>query len=139
MRPIVKGSEPPSLATHRAKPNADYDNYAEKDDLRASLVREQAGLCCYCMQRIHPDEVRMKIEHWLCQKHHGAQDLDYENLLGACLAAKVDHDRFQHCDTRKQWTSLQPNPAVNPPPVDRDIRYLADGRSAAKTMHLITS
>src|SRR5437016_11099382 len=109
MRPIVKGAEPMSLATHRAKPNADYDNYSKKGDLRESLVRDQGGLCCYCMQRIHPDETRMKVEHWLCQKDHGAQALDYGNLLGACLGGEGRPRRFQHCDTRREWSSLQRN------------------------------
>lgn len=52
MRNIRKGSEPASLTRHRCNTNSDYDNYPEKDELRESLVKEQRGICCYCMQRI---------------------------------------------------------------------------------------
>jgi uncharacterized protein (TIGR02646 family) len=127
MRPITKGPEPESLTEHRAKPHADYDNYAEKNDLRVSLVGEQGALCCYCMQRIYAHIDRMKIEHWLCQEDHEERSLDYGNLLGACLGGEGKPYRFQHCDTRKGMRSLCRNPAAMPPAVDRDIRYLANG------------
>ena len=52
MRDISKGDEPLSLTEHRCQPHADYDNYSDKDALRASLVSEQRGLCCYCLARI---------------------------------------------------------------------------------------
>jgi hypothetical protein len=55
MRNIHKNPEPTSLTQHRCNTNTDYDNYAEKDDLRESLVNEQRGICCYCMQRIQPE------------------------------------------------------------------------------------
>ena len=127
MRPIAKGKEPPSLIEHRAKPHADYDNYEEKDDLRACLVGEQGAICCYCMQRIHPDSARMKIEHWLCQEHHADRDLEYGNLLAACRGGQGNPPRLQHCDTLKGSQSLSRNPAATSPRVDRDLRYLADG------------
>jgi len=41
MRNIQKKTEPTSLTQHRCNTNSDYDNYAGKDDLRASLVSEQ--------------------------------------------------------------------------------------------------
>lgn len=127
MRPIRKGSEPPSLKKHRAIPHSDYDNYPEKDELRASLVTEQGAICCYCMQRIVGKSTEMKIEHWACQDHHADQDLDYGNLLGACLGGEGKPGRYQHCDTYKGNKALGRHPAVNPPRVDRDMHYLADG------------
>lgn len=48
---------------YRLKNFADYDNYPEKDELRTCLLTEQGHICCYCMQRISSD--KMKIEH--CQ------------------------------------------------------------------------
>ncbi len=53
MRTILKGREPASLTEHRATPGADYDGYRDKDTLRAHLVAEQRGLCCYCLSRIY--------------------------------------------------------------------------------------
>jgi hypothetical protein len=41
MRTITKVPEPHSLAQHRARAHADYDNYEDKDNLRAQLVNEQ--------------------------------------------------------------------------------------------------
>ena len=127
MKAIVKNAEPESLTEHRCGQFADYDNYAEKDDLRASLVAEQGGLCCYCMQRIEADESRMKIEHWLCQEDNPAHQLDYWNLLGACQGGMGKPRKLQHCDTFKGKLRLSRNPADLQPPVDRDLRYLADG------------
>jgi hypothetical protein len=63
MRNIQKGSEPKSLTEHRCNTHSDYDNYADKEDLRVSLVKEQRGICCYCMQRIRSNSDDMKIEH----------------------------------------------------------------------------
>ena len=85
MRTIAKGPEPVSLTAHRKTPHCDYDNYAAKDDLRHALVTEQRGLCSYCMGRIRNGPTTMKIEHWLCQAHHAGEQLNYRNLLGACL------------------------------------------------------
>jgi hypothetical protein len=61
MRNIQKTPEPTSLTQHRCNTNTDYDNYAEKNELRESLVNEQRGICCYCMQRIQPDSDKMQI------------------------------------------------------------------------------
>lgn len=127
MRPIKKRTEPDSLTQHRSKSHSNYDNYAAKDDLRESLVAEQGAICCYCMQRIHAERTRMKIEHWACQEDHSDQDLNYDNLLGACPGGEGKPGHLQHCDTSKGKKPLRRNPAVNSPLVDRDVRYLPDG------------
>ena len=127
MRPIEKRIEPRSLTEHRCQPFADYDNYRQKDDLRASLVEEQGGLCCYCMQRIAAHESRMKIEHWLCQEDNEEHQLNYQNLLGACLGSKGKPRKLQHCDSYKGKLPLSRNPANAQHHVDRDLHYLADG------------
>src|ERR1035438_2568954 len=44
MRRIQKGREPASLTEHRAATGTDYENYRDKDTLRAHLVKEQRGL-----------------------------------------------------------------------------------------------
>ena len=85
MRTITKGDEPASLVKHRATAHADYENYPDKDTLRSHLVREQRGLCCYCLSRIRPTADTMKIEHWHSQDEFSSEQLDYSNLLGACL------------------------------------------------------
>src|SRR5438552_2616590 len=107
MRAISKGDEPRSLIEHRCTPHADYDNYTGKNDLRQSLTTEQGKLCCYCMQRIEPDESRMKIEHWRSQTGYPSEQLNYGNLLGACLGNEGKPRRLQHCDTFKADAELR--------------------------------
>ena len=85
MRTITKGEEPRSLVEHRANDHSGYANYADKDGLRAALVRDQRGLCCYCMTRVAATGAGMKIEHWRCQSRNDHLELTYSNLLAACL------------------------------------------------------
>ena len=127
MRAIVKGREPHSLTSHRLTPHADYDNYRDKDALRHALVAEQRGLCCYCMGRIEPNADTMKIEHWQCQDNHQPEQLNYRNLLGACLGAKEEPRRNQHCDTRKGNQDLLWSPAEPDHAIESRVQYAADG------------
>jgi uncharacterized protein (TIGR02646 family) len=127
MRAITKANEPPSLTEHRCSEHADYDNYVDKVTLRQYLVREQRGLCCYCLSRIRAASEAMKIEHWHCQDHYPAEQLDYANLLGSCLGGEGQAWKFQHCDTRKRNQDLSRNPANRAHQVERLFRYLGDG------------
>src|ERR1700759_1884449 len=127
MRNIVKSAEPRSLKQHRCSVHADYDNYSDKDSLRKSLVAEQRGLCCYCLSRLIADLQHMKIEHWQSQARFPQRQLDYSNLLGACLGGKGKPPKFQHCDTRKEELDLSMNPADPAHDVERVIRYDPNG------------
>ena len=127
MRTITKGAEPPSLIEHRLTPHCDYDNYADKDALREVLVREQRGLCCYCMGRIHSDPTKMKIEHWQCQSRYPCKQLNYRNLLAACLGGEGQPPHLQHCDTKKGNDDLKWNPANPDHHIETRLQYEADG------------
>lgn len=127
MRAIVKGTEPQSLTTHRLTPHCDYANFADKDRLRAAIFAEQYGLCCYCMGQIYDDSARMKIEHWRCQSNHRDLQLDYQNLLGACMGGSGQPADLQHCDTKKADRDLRWNPANPAHSIEQRIRYEADG------------
>jgi uncharacterized protein (TIGR02646 family) len=110
MRYIKKSKPPQSLLNHLKTPHHNYDNYAEKDDLRKSLLNEQGYLCCYCMQRIQSStEEKMKIEHFKPQNNTNS-DLDYKNLLGACKGNEGKPPRLQHCDTAKKSQEITLNP-----------------------------
>ncbi len=128
MRRIQKGREPASLTGHRAATRTDYDGYRDKDTLRAHLVAEQRGLCCYCLSRIRPDRDSTKIEHWHCQANYEAERLDYSNLLGACIGGEGNAVGGQHCDTRKGERDLSRNPANPLHRVEDIVRFLGDGR-----------
>jgi uncharacterized protein (TIGR02646 family) len=127
MRAITKGAEPARLTAHRQTSHSDYDNYEDKDALRHSLVTEQHGICCYCMGRIRNGQDTMKIEHWRCQSHHLIEQLNYRNLLGACLGGPGQPPNLQHCDTRKGDLDLQWNPADPVHHIETRLSYEADG------------
>ena len=127
MREISKGPEPSSLIAHRKTPDSDYENYKAKEDLRHALVQEQRGLCCYCMARIRPERASMKIEHWKCQRNYSREQLNYRNLLGACLGGEGHPGHLQHCDTRKGDSDLDWNPADPSHHIETRLWYGPDG------------
>ena len=127
MRSINKGAEPPTLAQHRQTSHSDYDNFQHKDILRQALVTEQRELCCYCMGRIRAAGDAMKIEHWRCQAYHPTEQLNYRNLLGACLGGEGQPGNKQHCDTRKGNKALMWNPANPLHQIESRVRYEPDG------------
>lgn len=131
MRTIRNGPEPTTLTQHRQQPHADYDNYADKAALRQTLVAEQRGLCCYCQSRIRATPEGMKIEHWQCQADHPGRQLDFGNLLGACLGGHGRPEREQHCDTRKGNNALCFSVCDPAHPIERQIRFLGDGTTKA--------
>ena len=49
---INKGSAPQTLIDYKKNKNANYDDFGEKSELKDSLIKEQYGLCAYCMDRI---------------------------------------------------------------------------------------
>lgn len=115
MKYIKKGKEPASLAKFRnALTKEDYDRksifdeYKDKEDLKKSLLEEQGYICCYCMQRI--SEENMKIEHWKSQKEYPTLKFDYKNLLAACQGNEGEPPKNQHCDTKKSSTGITINP-----------------------------
>lgn len=127
MRVVTKDAEPRSLTEHRAKAHSDFDNYQAKDELRQALVAEQRALCCYCMGRIRPELASMKIEHWRCQSGYSDEQLDYRNLLGACLGGQGRPERLQHCDTRKGDRDLRWSPADPSHRIETRVRYELNG------------
>lgn len=127
MRTIVKQPEPPELRAYRETPHGGYDDYPGKDRLREALVDEQRGLCCYCMGPISAARGGMKIEHWRSRSRYPEEQLDYANLLGACLGGEGGRRRDQHCDTRKADRDLLWNPARPDHRVGDRVRYRADG------------
>ncbi len=119
MKYIAKRPEnqPASLIRHKKTPHHNYDNYANKDDLREALLTEQAYLCCYCMRRIQtPTEDKMKIEHFKpFSIYNGTNDkpdltLEYSNLLASCKGGEGAPTQLQHCDKTKGNQEIRLNP-----------------------------
>lgn len=126
MKKIIKQSEPRSLVKHRSQANANYDNYPDKEKLRESLLKEQGYICCYCMSRIKLDE--MKIEHWQPQTKYASRQLDYKNLLGACMGSQGARPQNQHCDTKKGDSEITINPIDGDKNCENLIKYRPDGK-----------
>lgn len=126
MIPITKKAEPRLLTAYRLKPGAVYDGSGftpVKEAIRKSLLDEQGYICAYCMQRIHDNPLKTKIEHW----HSQHSDLDYKMLLACCDGAQGQPPAMQHCDTSKGHSLLNYNPSNPADRVEDRIRYAADG------------
>jgi uncharacterized protein (TIGR02646 family) len=132
MRAINKATEPLSLSLYRATPGSNYADYRDKQTLRELLVSEQRGLCCYCLCRISAGDPGtippMKIAHWHSQELHAVEQLDYSNLLGACMGNEGSPPSDQHCDTRQGKRDIKWNPANPDHQIESRIIYFADGR-----------
>lgn len=128
MKQIRKNREPDSLTQYRQQQDATYEGYPDKGTLRGCLHKEQKGICCYCMSRIKAEALKMKIEHFQCQERYSDKQLDYSNMLGACLGNEGSKNADQHCDTFKGNKDLTLNPSE--PfrlPINNTIEYKNDG------------
>jgi uncharacterized protein (TIGR02646 family) len=139
MRQILKGKEPKALLKYRKTAHATYNGFQSAERMKAlrkSLVSEQGGICCYCMQRIYPTKDAMKVEHWHPQKPYQAEQLDYGNILAACLGNEGQPQDEQHCDTLKGNKGLSRNPANPDHRIEDFIKYLGDGRIESSDQEL---
>lgn len=103
MKFIIKGNEPAAWKAFRETPGVDFDAIPE---LKEALLNEQGYLCCYCMNGIKEDN--MKVEHYKPRSIYPALKMDYSNLFAAC---KGDFCTDKHCDTKKENTELTIHPA----------------------------
>lgn len=129
MKAIVKRNEPASLIEHRASQHASYENL-DKENVRASLLAEQGHICCYCMKRIPETNVMppgSKIEHFLCQDEHPQEELNYNNMLLACLGNEGFSEHLLTCDTRKGKTKFSINPSSRERNIEDLIKYKPNG------------
>jgi uncharacterized protein (TIGR02646 family) len=116
MRLLQKASEPRELAEYRSMPDAHFDRLPTfvKNAIRQALVREQRGLCCYCMARVEPtaalSDHRMKIEHLVARSVDPDLALTWTNLLACCFGNDAKARTPKHCDTSKRDRVLTVSP-----------------------------
>ena len=80
------------------------------------------------MKRIDSEETSsMKIEHWQCQAKYSDKQLDYRNLLVACMGGEGLRPNLQHCDTRKGNRDFDFNPADASHAIEMILHYESDG------------
>lgn len=130
MRYIYKGEEPTSLTKYKKESNAYFDGYAEKDDVREQLLKEQGYLCGYCMKRIKNIE-DVKIEHVVPQsvlKEDERKALDYKIMIGVCYGneGNARGKKSLTCDAHRG------NDDIHVTPFDEysisQIKYDSEGR-----------
>jgi uncharacterized protein (TIGR02646 family) len=151
-----KGPSPKNLSLLQASPGMVFDGLgaADRDPIRAALVRDQGALCAYCQRRIRsePDPSTglspMKIEHWAAQTPGEAQPpasagaayaLQWTNLLGVChggapgVPGPPDDSSEQHCDVSRGNQPLFLHPVEGQGPDPRQhLSYTAGGNVRAK-------
>lgn len=134
----VKGAAPKCLTSLSAAPQASWGDVHgdQRDEIRAGLIRDQAGLCAYCQRRIRV-EGTMKIEHWAARSR-GGPHFQWTNLLGTCDGiapgapprkyGEPPEPRF-HCDTERGNATLFLHPVVGQNHDPRIyLSYKGDGR-----------
>ena len=109
---IQKTEEPGSLLRYKKQSHAYYDGYANKEELRETLLRDQGYLCAYCMRRIENNRDTMKIEHWKAQKNleSESEKLDFRIMLAVCDGCRGSKDQYTTCDEHRHGNKLYVNP-----------------------------
>ena len=102
----------------------------DKSIIRKQLIREQHGLCAYCMRRIedHENKTNTIIDHWIPVDEDSSQALNYSNMIGSCEGGRRDDvaSRVLHCDASKENRVITISP-YNKEQMDK-IRYDKNGR-----------
>ena len=102
----------------------------DKTIIKAQLLKEQHGLCAYCMKRIRNNN-HMVIEHLVPVQQSGADALSYFNMLGCCEGGRLvtvvsPNEKILCCDAAKG------NQLLHLSPLDKIqmqmIRYDRNGR-----------
>ena len=123
---IKKQREPKELTQYRKTDGSSYAGLFGKNKLAVytALIKEQYGLCAYCMCRIfYADELKrnIQIEHFTPQSDTDlgtAKSLDYKNMLGVCDGGIAHNKRNEiagkenlSCDAYKGDKVLSLNPS----------------------------
>lgn len=103
MRYIQKETEPPSILTSMTVfTYKDLDKSEEgkkaRRELRKALSQEQGYICCYCCQKLDPNNSH--IEHIRPRESYDHLSLDHNNLLVSCQG-KLQKNEPRHCGMAK--------------------------------------
>lgn len=125
---VIKRSE-----AWKQTPDGDTDSIRKQFDLlpkssiRHTLLKEQRGLCAYCMKRIH-DDSSTTIEHWIPLSKSKDNALQYSNMLGVCHGGRkteTEKQRILCCDASKDEREIKICP-WNEAHI-KDIAYKSNG------------
>lgn len=104
-----------------------FDNDFPKNEVKSVLIREQKGLCAYCMRRIRMNS-HSRIEHWVPLSIDKEKAIDYNNMFGVCDGGEQVMGEQGHilcCDAHKGEKEIGINP-LNKAQMDK-IAYKTDG------------
>lgn len=125
---IQKSSEWRSISgLDTGKIRSVFDNSFPKAEVKALLIREQKGLCAYCMRRIRYDS-HSRLEHMIPLSKDKDKALEYDNLLAVCDGGEREghrENRILCCDAHKGETEISLSP-LNKFQMEK-IAYNSDG------------
>lgn len=104
-----------------------FDDIFPKNEIKGILIREQRGLCAYCMKRISMD-THSRVEHWTPLGKDKDKAIDYNNMLGVCDGGENTNNQQLHivcCDAHKGEIEISTSP-LNKIQMDK-IAYKPDG------------
>lgn len=144
---IKKQREPKELTLFKKTQNCSFSDFSgnEKIAVYKSLIKEQYGLCAYCMCRIFFDNEihrNIQIEHFIPQSDNdlgSIKSLDYKNMLGVCDGGisfkRINKDSGNEnlsCDVYKGNKLLSLNPSIKDDFEKMKIYYSSNGRIHSK-------
>ncbi len=108
----------------------DYFNQLPKSEIRDSLIKEQKGLCAYCMRRLDLGGAHVSIEHWAPLSRDKNLALAYSNMFGVCDGGKSSAGNAKKkvlcCDASKDDEATMKINPLDEYQMSR-IAYLSDG------------
>lgn len=103
---------------------------SEKRNLKEELIKEQYGLCCYCMKKI--EWYNSHIEHFVPRSIAHDREMDYYNLLASCNGY---NEQAENCGHKKDnWYNeyLTVSPLTDL--CEQIFKYTPDGRILSDDM-----
>ncbi|MBD2654864.1 MULTISPECIES: retron system putative HNH endonuclease [Synechocystis] len=131
MKYIQKQAEPQEILQWKQQSNDDWQPlYARlgsdlKKTIKQALMQEQGYICCYCEQRLDPDDSH--VEHFRPQSKFPLNSLDFDNLLCSCQD-QIKKGEPRHCGKLKDnW--FDPALLLSPldPKCETSFQFTADG------------
>lgn len=124
---ITKGDEWKNADDNNTTLVRSFFDRLDKQLIRESLIKEQHGLCAYCMKRIEADD-KMNIEHFSPVKEDKENALSYKNMLGCCSGGGNEQEKHKIlcCDAAKKDRKINIDPRNRE--MMEKISYRKDGR-----------
>ena len=103
---------------------------SEKRTLKEELIKEQYGLCCYCMKKI--EWYNSHIEHFVPRSVDSSKEMDYFNLIASCNGYNEEKENCGHKKSNWYDEYLTVSPLDD---LCEDIfKYTVDGRILSDDM-----